>query len=115
MTYNCQKLLAKKGLKSVLFLVEEMYFRYCAMYIIFIPLVLTKIPMKPLETYTISLGAHQNSYETVTSTQPLVFNYFLITFVLRVPFMTKTEIEGYHSFRGRLKLEIIIFFLLTKL
>ena len=49
--------------------------------------------MKPLETYTISLGAHQNSYETVTSTQPLVFNYFLITFVLRVPFMTKTEIE----------------------
>ena len=84
------------------------------MYIIFIPLVLTKIPMKPLETYTISLGAHQNSYETVTSTQPLVFNYFLITFVLRVPFMTKTEIEGYHSFRGRLKREII-FFLLTKL
>ena len=66
--------------------------------------------MKPLETYTISLGAHQNSYETVTSTQPLVFNYFLITFVLHVPFMTKTEIEGYHSFRGRLKLEIIIFF-----
>ena len=59
----------------------------------FIPLLLAKIPMKSLETYTISLGAHQNSYETVTSTQPLVFNYFLITFVLRVPFMTKTEIE----------------------
>ena len=59
----------------------------------FIPLLLAKIPMKSLETYTISLGDHQNSYETVTSTRPLVFNYFLITFVLRVPFMTKTEIE----------------------
>ena len=78
-----------------------MYFSYCAMYIIFIPLVLTKIPMKPLETYTISLGAHQNPYETVTSTRPLVFYYFLITFVLRVPFMTKTEIEGYNPFQGK--------------
>ena len=78
-------------------------------YSIFIPLVLTKIPMKPLENYTISLEAHQNPYETVTSTRPLVFNYFLITFVLRVPFMTKTEIEGYHLFLGKVEKKESVF------